>query len=61
MLLIDIDGITHIFNYDGPNNPEDYVHRMDAQEEQEKKEKLIQFLMQVTKKILCQLKLINKK
>ena len=25
---IDIDGISHVFNYDVPNNPEDYVHRI---------------------------------
>mgnify|MGYP001320766419 CR=1 FL=1 len=25
---IDIDGLSHVFNYDVPNNPEDYVHRI---------------------------------
>ena len=25
---IDIDGLSHVFNYDVPNNPEDYVHRV---------------------------------
>ncbi len=25
---IDVDGITHVVNYDVPNNPEDYVHRI---------------------------------
>jgi ATP-dependent RNA helicase RhlE len=25
---IDVDGITHIINYDIPNNPEDYIHRI---------------------------------
>ena len=27
-LGIDIDGLSHVFNYDVPNNPEDYVHRI---------------------------------
>ena len=25
---IDVDNISHVFNYDVPNNPEDYVHRI---------------------------------
>jgi ATP-dependent RNA helicase RhlE len=25
---IDIDELSHVFNYDVPNNPEDYVHRI---------------------------------
>ncbi len=25
---IDIDGVTHVFNYDVPDRPEDYVHRI---------------------------------
>ena len=25
---IDVDGITHVINYDVPQNPEDYVHRI---------------------------------
>jgi ATP-dependent RNA helicase RhlE len=25
---IDIEGISHVVNYDVPNNPEDYVHRI---------------------------------
>ena len=25
---IDIDDISHVFNYDVPNNPEDYIHRI---------------------------------
>ncbi len=25
---IDIDGLSHVFNFDIPNNPEDYVHRI---------------------------------
>ena len=25
---IDVDGITHVFNYDLPNEPESYVHRI---------------------------------
>ncbi len=25
---IDIEGLTHVFNFDVPNNPEDYVHRI---------------------------------
>ena len=25
---IDIDGLSHVFNYDVPNNPENYVHRI---------------------------------
>ena len=25
---IDIEGLSHVFNYDVPNNPEDYVHRV---------------------------------
>ena len=25
---IDINGLSHVFNYDVPNNPEDYVHRI---------------------------------
>jgi len=25
---IDVDGLSHVFNYDVPNNPEDYVHRV---------------------------------
>ena len=25
---IDIDNLSHVFNYDVPNNPEDYVHRI---------------------------------
>ena len=25
---IDIDGLSHVFNYDVPKNPEDYVHRI---------------------------------
>ena len=25
---IDIDDLSHVFNYDVPNNPEDYVHRI---------------------------------
>ena len=25
---IDIDGLSHVFNFDVPNNPEDYVHRI---------------------------------
>ena len=25
---IDIDGVTHVFNYDLPNEPESYVHRI---------------------------------
>ena len=25
---IDIDSLSHVFNYDVPNNPEDYVHRI---------------------------------
>ena len=25
---IDIKGLSHVFNYDVPNNPEDYVHRI---------------------------------
>ena len=25
---IDIDGLSHVFNYDVPNNPEEYVHRI---------------------------------
>ncbi len=25
---IDIDGLSHVLNYDVPNNPEDYVHRI---------------------------------
>ena len=25
---IDVDDISHVFNYDVPNNPEDYVHRI---------------------------------
>ena len=25
---IDISGLSHVFNYDVPNNPEDYVHRI---------------------------------
>ena len=27
---IDVDGITHVVNYDIPDNPDDYVHRMDG-------------------------------
>ncbi len=25
---IDIDGLSHVFNFNVPNNPEDYVHRI---------------------------------
>ena len=25
---IDIKGLSHVFNYDVPNNPEDYIHRI---------------------------------
>ena len=25
---IDISGVSHVFNFDVPNNPEDYVHRI---------------------------------
>ena len=30
---LDIDDITHVFNYDIPENPEDYVHRIGGQRE----------------------------
>ena len=25
---LDVAGLSHVFNYDVPNNPEDYVHRI---------------------------------
>ena len=38
---IDIAGLSHVFNFDVPNNPEDYVHRMAAQAAPENRDGLL--------------------
>ena len=59
---IDIEGITHIFNYDVPNNPEDYVHRIGRTGRAGKKGKAYTiFDASDEKNIVSIEKLINKK
>ena len=49
---IDIDGLSHVFNYDVPNNPEDYVHRIGRTGRAGKRVKHIHFLMTMTIRLL---------
>ena len=59
---IDIDGLSHVFNYDVPNNPEDYVHRIGRTGRAGKKgEAYTLFDNNDNKSIILIEKLINKK
>ena len=59
---IDIDNLSHVFNYDVPNNPEDYVHRIGRTGRAGKKGKAYTIFEEIDKKnILMIEKIISKK
>ena len=59
---IDIDNLSHVFNYDVPNNPEDYVHRIGRTGRAGKKGKAYTIYEEIDKKnILMIEKIISKK
>jgi superfamily II DNA/RNA helicase len=58
---LDIDGVTHIFNYDIPENPEDYVHRIGRTARMGKDGRAITFVTREDGLSLTEIeKLINK-
>ena len=59
---IDIDGLSHVFNFDVPNNPEDYVHRIGRTGRAGKKGKAYTLYDENDNKTIISIeKLINKK
>ena len=59
---IDIDGLSHVFNFDVPNNPEDYVHRIGRTGRAGKKGKAYTLYDDNDNKTIISIeKLINKK
>ena len=59
---IDIDGLSHVFNFDVPNNPEDYVHRIGRTGRAGKKGKAYTLYDENDYKTIISIeKLINKK
>jgi ATP-dependent RNA helicase DeaD len=58
---LDIDNVTHIFNHDIPENPEDYVHRIGRTARMGKKGRAITFVTRADGPFLTDIeKLINK-
>ncbi len=58
---IDIEGISHVLNYDVPQDPEDYIHRAGRTARAERKGKAITFVNIEEQKNIVKLERLNKK